>query len=84
MTMAEFVETVGSSPDSKEWFYFDYKYMHEWFEEHPQLLESIDWRRFGFDKQGADSTLWIGTRGAHTNCHQDSYGCNLVAQVKGR
>ncbi|XP_076480177.1 HSPB1 associated protein 1 isoform X4 [Bombus vancouverensis nearcticus] len=38
---------------------------------------------FDIDKTGDDSTLWIGSKGAHTNCHQDSYGCNLVAQIHG-
>ncbi len=28
-------------------------------------------------------TLWIGTEMAHTGCHQDTYGINLVAQLHG-
>lgn len=84
MTMNELFKTVETSFQFKEWRYFDYKYMHEWFNDYPEILSSIDWRRFGFDKQGRDSTLWIGSQGAHTNCHQDSYGCNLVAQIHGR
>lgn len=84
MTMKEFLETVKSLAQTNEWYYFDYKYIHEWFNDHPEILSSIDWQRFGFNQQGADSTLWIGSQGAHTNCHQDSYGCNLVTQIHGR
>ena len=29
-------------------------------------------------------TLWLSTYGAHTPLHYDTYGCNLVRQVKGR
>ena len=28
-------------------------------------------------------TLWLSTKGAHTPLHYDSYGCNVVTQVKG-
>jgi Cupin-like domain len=28
-------------------------------------------------------TLWLSTHGAHTPLHYDSYGCNVVTQVKG-
>ncbi|CAH1961837.1 unnamed protein product [Acanthoscelides obtectus] len=31
-----------------------------------------------------DSTIWIGSKGAHTPCHQDTYGFNLVHQIYGR
>lgn len=84
MMMQDFLKEAKSNVDAKEWYYFDYKYMHEWLKDQPEILASFDWRRFGFDKWGDDSTLWIGNKGAHTNCHQDSYGCNLVAQMHGR
>lgn len=84
MTFAEFVEESNSSTDNSKWYYFDYKYMHEWIQDKPDLLNSLNWHRFGIEKDGHDSTLWIGNKGAHTNCHFDSYGCNLVAQVHGR
>ena len=29
-------------------------------------------------------TLWLSTYGAHTPLHYDTYGCNLVRQLKGR
>ncbi|KAK2580118.1 hypothetical protein KPH14_012396 [Odynerus spinipes] len=84
MTFAEFVKQANSNTDKDTWYYFDYKYMHEWVKDKPDLLTSLNWYRFGIEKDGHDSTLWIGNKGAHTNCHSDSYGCNLVAQIHGR
>nr|XP_033338329.1 HSPB1-associated protein 1 isoform X1 [Megalopta genalis] len=84
MTLSEFVKSIEFKEDEKKWYYFDYKYMNEWFMDNPEIIESVNWKRFGFKKTGNDTTLWIGSKGAHTNCHQDSYGCNLVAQIHGR
>ncbi|XP_032680494.1 HSPB1-associated protein 1 [Odontomachus brunneus] len=83
MTLQEFAENIKELKD-KRWYYFDYKYMHEWFDDKSEILTSLSWCKFGIDKDGSDSTLWIGSKGAHTNCHQDSYGYNLVAQIHGR
>lgn len=84
MTLLDFIQNMNSHEDNKEWYYFDYKYMQEWFKDKPEIINSINWERFNIDKTGNDSTLWIGSKGAHTNCHQDSYGCNLIAQIHGR
>eukprot|EP00052_Salpingoeca_macrocollata_P001804 m.27680 g.27680 ORF g.27680 m.27680 type:complete len:414 (+) comp11696_c0_seq1:78-1319(+) len=43
----------------------------------------IDWSMFGVGQCGADSNFWFGSGGAHTQCHYDSYGTNLVAQIYG-
>ncbi|XP_013413884.1 HSPB1-associated protein 1 homolog [Lingula anatina] len=67
------------------WAYADYKYMAEMFADQPEVLKAVSWEVFGFpDRDGAQSTLWMGSCGAHTPCHYDTYGCNLVAQIKGR
>jgi len=64
------------------WAYFDYKYMCS--EIDPNFLSLFSWEKFGFpEKTGFDSTLWVGTEGAHTPCHKDTYGENLVAQLAG-
>ena len=45
----------------------------------------VDWSVFGFDgRDGTQSTYWLGSQGANTVCHYDTYGCNLVAQIYGR
>ncbi|XP_044012037.1 HSPB1-associated protein 1 isoform X2 [Aphidius gifuensis] len=80
MTLEDFLKIELND----KWYYFDYKYMFEWFDDKQELLDNINWNSFGYDKTGKDSTLWIGSKGAHTICHQDSYGCNLVCQIHGR
>lgn len=70
---------------SDYWIYADYKYMCNLCDDMPELLSAVDWSMFGFDgRDGMDSTLWIGSEGAFTPCHYDTYGCNLVAQLSGR
>lgn len=45
----------------------------------------MDWKPLGFEgRSGKDSTFWIGSSGAYTPCHFDTYGSNLVAQICGR
>ncbi|XP_074551376.1 HSPB1-associated protein 1 homolog [Halichoeres trimaculatus] len=72
-------------PLSEYWAYADYKYIAMLFEDQPSKFEDVKWSEFGFEgRDGRESTLWIGTEGANTPCHLDSYGCNLVLQVQGR
>ncbi|XP_071418983.1 HSPB1-associated protein 1 isoform X1 [Pithys albifrons albifrons] len=70
---------------SKYWAYADYKYIARIFEDKPEIFQDIRWSDFGFfGRSGKESTLWIGSEGANTPCHLDSYGCNLVLQIEGR
>ncbi|KAM5281103.1 HSPB1-associated protein 1 [Ctenodactylus gundi] len=70
---------------SKFWAYADYKYFINLFEDKTDVFQDVMWSDFGFPgRNGQESTLWIGSLGAHTPCHLDSYGCNLVLQVEGR
>ncbi|XP_024142132.1 HSPB1-associated protein 1 homolog [Oryzias melastigma] len=72
-------------PYSEYWAYADYKYIAMLFEDQPGMFEDVKWSDFGFEgRNGRDSTVWIGTNGANTPCHMDTYGCNLVLQVQGR
>ncbi|XP_029981576.1 HSPB1-associated protein 1 homolog isoform X2 [Sphaeramia orbicularis] len=72
-------------PSSEYWAYADYKYISQLLEDQPSMFEDVKWSEFGFEgRDGRESTLWIGTEGANTPCHLDSYGCNLVLQVQGR
>ncbi|KAG5851618.1 hypothetical protein ANANG_G00053560 [Anguilla anguilla] len=72
-------------PLSHHWAYADYKYLALLFEDKPSMFEGVAWSDFGYPgRNGRESTLWIGTAGANTPCHLDSYGCNLVLQVQGR
>ncbi|KAM4609104.1 HSPB1-associated protein 1 homolog isoform 2-T2 [Polymixia lowei] len=70
---------------SEYWAYADYKYIAMLFQDQPSMFEDVMWSGFGFKgRDGKQSTLWIGTEGANTPCHLDSYGYNLVLQVQGR
>nr|CAH7768409.1 unnamed protein product [Callosobruchus chinensis] len=71
--------------DEDKWLYFDYKYLQEHLINVKGLRDSIDWAPLGFPEiKLEDSTIWIGSKGAHTPCHIDTYGFNLVHQVYGR
>ncbi|KAK7012354.1 Cupin superfamily protein [Halocaridina rubra] len=94
MTFSEFLEWSGGQRtcitscgqevhSNNYWAYFDYFYLKE-LKESVFLEGIIDWSLFGFSGRGTEeSTLWIGSNGANTPCHIDTYGCNLVAQVLG-
>lgn len=63
--------------------YFGYKHMKDVFDK--EVLGTIDWGHLGYpERNGNVSTFWLGTPGAHTPCHYDTYGCNLIAQITGR
>ncbi|XP_006869487.1 PREDICTED: HSPB1-associated protein 1 [Chrysochloris asiatica] len=94
-TLEEFLnwnddQSSGSGPfgdydHSQFWAYADYKYFVNLFENKTDVFQDVVWSDFGFPgRNGRESTLWIGSLGAHTPCHMDSYGCNLVFQVQGR
>ncbi|XP_057663955.1 HSPB1-associated protein 1 isoform X2 [Diorhabda carinulata] len=68
--------------NTNEWLYFDYKHLNSWFK---NIEQSINWSTIGFpDVKPEDCTIWIGTKGAHTPCHLDCYGFNLVYQIYGK
>jgi HSPB1-associated protein 1 len=82
-TFKDFLSFIKT--ENKNWMYFDYKYLKEWFTDIEELKKHIDWEMLGFPELSSeDCTIWIGSRGAHTPCHIDTYGCNLVAQIYGR
>lgn len=45
--------------------------------------EGISYSKLGFEEV-QDISFWLGSQGAHTSCHYDTYGCNIVVQVYGR
>merc|ERR1719354_122307 len=68
------------------WVYADYKYLQWIIKDIPgtNLEHLVNWKSLGFhDNEGFDSTIWVGSKGAHTQCHQDSYCYNVVYQVSG-
>lgn len=83
LSFDEFLSFVDENPD--KWLYFDYKYLKEWFTSVNELRKHITWENLGFPERNVeDSTFWLGSKGAHTPMHIDTYGCNIVAQIYGR
>jgi len=69
--------------DLCRWAYWDYKYLAHLLPS--EQLAAFPWADLGFpNRAGEESTLWVGTKGANTPCHQDCYGTNLVAQLIGK
>lgn len=85
MTIEELADLDPATPgEEKKWYYFDYKYLREWVPEGNEALKTMTWAKFGYPEYEVnDTTLWIGSKGAHTPLHYDTYGCNLVAQIHG-
>ena len=53
--------------------YADYQDMARLFSGAPEAMRAVDWRALGIERDGSFSTLWLGSRGAHTPTHYDSY-----------
>ena len=72
-------------PSAKYVGYADYQDMPALFRGTPDALDAVDWSTVigGAPCDGAHSTLWLGSEGAHTPTHYDTYGNNLVAQCLG-
>ncbi|XP_078485638.1 HSPB1-associated protein 1 [Ciona intestinalis] len=94
-TISDFIQLINSNNDqnsfnidlNNEWVYADYIYVQDLFNgvQDFDVLDFIQWKDLGFSgNEGTDSAIWIGSQGAHTVCHYDTYGYNLVLQVQGR
>ncbi|XP_035231894.1 HSPB1-associated protein 1-like isoform X1 [Stegodyphus dumicola] len=59
--------------------------MHFTFDDNSEILKAVNWGTFGLPEEpGNESAFWLGSMGAYTPCHYDSYGYNVVAQILGR
>lgn len=68
--------------DQTKWASFSYKNLSDM---PPECRRDIGLDALGFERRSIeDFTFWLGSRGAHTPCHYDTYGCNVVVQVYGR
>lgn len=63
--------------------YVSYQRFARVFGRDARALGAVGWRSLGLDADAEGSTFWLGSKGAHTPCHQDSYGANIVAQLFG-
>lgn len=80
MRLSEFLAT--SESDNDNIYTFSYKDLKECPD---QCKEGVSFSDLGFpDEEVTDMTFWLGSKNAHTSCHYDTYGYNIVVQVFGR
>lgn len=80
LTLAEFLEQFHESPNTETWAAYSYKHLKYLPN---KCSEGVSFATLGFEDQ-EDISFWLGSKGAHTSCHYDTYGCNIVVQVYGR
>ncbi|XP_058175003.1 HSPB1-associated protein 1 homolog [Anopheles ziemanni] len=79
MKMSDICKLSSSVPE--RWNSFSYRNIHEL----PEVCRrGVNFAPFGFPEVEDDVTFWVGSANAHTPCHYDTYGCNIVVQVYGR
>jgi len=68
------------------WGYLDYKHFEVIFKEFPCASKETKFQEYtgSISENSSKPALWIGSSGACTRLHYDSYGYNLVAQLYGR
>lgn len=96
-SVAEFLSWIESRTDDDDknpalsfydpkifWCYLDYKNLDSVVEEKGVINKAIDWSCFGLvEEEPFQNYVWLGSQGAHTPCHYDTYGFNLVVQLYG-
>lgn len=80
LTIAEFLERTSQNKSTDRWYSHSYRDISSWPE---HLRKSISFEALGFDNT-EDILFWLGSKGANTPCHYDTYGFNIVVQVYGR
>ncbi|XP_063723894.1 HSPB1-associated protein 1 homolog [Symsagittifera roscoffensis] len=83
VTKTEFLRRFHSKICLHEWFYIDYKNAESVFTK--DITDLLDWYKLNLPEAAnyKDAAFWLGTAGAHTPCHFDTYGFNVVVQLKG-
>lgn len=80
MTLSEFLEMSNDDVPQESWSAYSYKNINEC----PiNCREGVNFSVLGFENI-EDISFWLGSKGAHTSCHYDTYGCNIVVQVYGK
>lgn len=80
MTLVEFLDNAQSGALKDKWATYSYQDIDSWPHE---IRKDINFNASGFDNV-EDILFWIGSKGANTPCHYDTYGINIVVQVFGR
>lgn len=77
LSFSEFAKK--SKEECGRWYSHSYRDIISW----PNSLKSsISFAKFGFENT-EDILFWLGSKGANTPCHYDTYGFNIVVQIFG-
>lgn len=75
-----FAKKTQENASNEQWYSHSYRDIISW----PRnLRDSISFAKLGFDKT-EDILFWLGSKGANTPCHFDTYGFNIVVQIYGQ
>lgn len=81
MKMSEFLENYKLNDVLRNnWASYSYKRLND---SPIECSKGIEFSDLGFDNI-EDLTFWLGSKGAHTTCHYDTYGSNIVVQIFGK
>lgn len=82
LTFNKFLARSKTEINKQRWHSHSYKDIDSWPD---NLKDSISFEKLGFEKDVTkDILFWLGSEGANTPCHYDTYGFNIVVQVFGR
>jgi len=73
-------KTLEDIDISTNWGYLSYKHFENI---DADLSDEIDFSQFVVEENSSKPVLWVGSEGAHTPGHYDTYGYNFVAQIHG-
>ncbi|KAH8859268.1 HSPB1-associated protein 1 [Schistosoma japonicum] len=93
-TLAEFNDWINGVDDKNNpfsmypkefwWAYADYIYMTK-STDFKELIKDLSFQELFpcLNNNTISPTFWLGSSKAHTICHRDTYGFNIVVQIKG-
>lgn len=79
LTFGEFSKKSKEYGFNDRWYSHSYRDIVSWPD---GMKKSISFAKLGFEHTD-DILFWLGSKGANTPCHYDTYGFNIVVQVYG-
>lgn len=81
VNFGSFLEYSRSPKQENKWATFSYKYLKDF----KAIGDdgNVNMGFCGFPEIQDDISFWLGSHGAHTPCHYDTFGRNVVVQVYG-
>lgn len=78
ITVKDFAEQKQHDPTF--WYSYSYKGLNDL----PELgRKGVDFSFLGIPNNLDNTFFWLSSKGSHTPCHYDTYGCNVVVQIYG-